>query len=135
MATPFPFSRIELCLYSTYLRYFAKNISLVLIIMSMKVLFTFTFTFIRRFYPKRLTVHSGYTYFCQYMCSLGIEPTTFALLTQCSTTEPQEVSCLIVLKLTNTRKFMLETHVSMKVNSWERNIICILDLCGSNVIQ
>ncbi len=23
--------------------------------------------------------------FCQYMCSLGIEPTTFALLTQCST--------------------------------------------------
>ncbi len=23
------------------------------------------------------------------MCSLGIEPTTFALLTQCSTTEPQ----------------------------------------------
>ncbi len=24
------------------------------------------------------------------MCSLGIEPTTFALLTQCSTTEPQE---------------------------------------------
>ncbi len=31
---------------------------------------------------------SGYTsfffFFCQYMCSLGIEPTTFALLTQCS---------------------------------------------------
>ncbi len=23
---------------------------------------TFTFTFIRRFYPKRLTVHSGYTF-------------------------------------------------------------------------
>ncbi len=41
-------------------------------------------------YPKRLTVHSGYTHFCHYMCSLGIEPTTFALLTQCSTTEPQE---------------------------------------------
>ncbi len=28
--------------------------------------------------------------FCQYVWSLGIEPTTFALLTQCSTTEPQE---------------------------------------------
>ncbi len=42
------------------------------------------YTFIRRFYPKRLTVHSGYMFFCQYMCSLGIEPTTFALLTQCS---------------------------------------------------
>ncbi len=29
-------------------------------------------------------------HYCQYVCSLGIEPTTFALLTQCSTTEPQE---------------------------------------------
>ncbi len=28
--------------------------------------------------------------FYHYVCSLGIEPTTFALLTQCSTTEPQE---------------------------------------------
>ncbi len=28
--------------------------------------------------------------YCQYVCSLGIEPTTLALLTQCSTTEPQE---------------------------------------------
>ncbi len=28
--------------------------------------------------------------YCQYVCSLGVEPTTFALLTQCSTTEPQE---------------------------------------------
>ncbi len=44
--------------------------------------------FSRRFYPKWLTVHSGYTCYCQYMCSLGIEPTTFVLLTQCSTTEP-----------------------------------------------
>ncbi len=30
----------------------------------------------RRFYPKRLTVHSGYNIF-QYVCSLGIEPITF----------------------------------------------------------
>ncbi len=28
--------------------------------------------------------------YCQYVCFLGVEPTTFALLTQCSTTEPQE---------------------------------------------
>ncbi len=27
---------------------------------------------------------------CQYVCSLGIEPTIFALLMQCSTTESQE---------------------------------------------
>ncbi len=36
-----------------------------------------------------------YSAFRLYICivsmsSLGIEPTTFALLTQCSTTEPQE---------------------------------------------
>ncbi len=37
-------------------------------------------------------LHSGYTFcfFCQYMCCLGIKPTTFVLLTQYSTTEPQE---------------------------------------------
>ncbi len=33
--------------------------------------------FSRRFNPKRLTEHSGYTFICQYVCSLGIEPTTF----------------------------------------------------------
>ncbi len=51
----------------------------------------YIYAFSRHFYPKRLTVHSGYTFFCQYVCSLGIEPTNLcALLTQCSTTEPQE---------------------------------------------
>ncbi len=44
----------------------------------------YIYAFSRCFYPKRRTVHSGYTFFCQYVCSLGIEPTTFALLTQCS---------------------------------------------------
>ncbi len=34
-------------------------------------------------------IQAIYLYF-QYVCSLGIEPTTFALLTQCSTNEPQE---------------------------------------------
>ncbi len=54
------------------------------------VLMKYTFTFSRHFYPKRRIVHSGYNFFCQYVCSLGIEPTTFVLLTQCSSTEPQE---------------------------------------------
>ncbi len=35
-------------------------------------------------------LYSGYTFFYQYVYSLGIEPTTFCMLTQCSTTEPQE---------------------------------------------
>ncbi len=30
--------------------------------------------------------------YCQYVCSLGIEPTTFVLQMQCSTTEPQELN-------------------------------------------
>ncbi len=36
-------------------------------------------------------------HFCQYVCSLEIEPTTFVLLTQCSTTEPQEHKIWIIL--------------------------------------
>ncbi len=52
--------------------------------------YVYIYAFSRRFYPKRLTVHSDYNFFCQYVCSLGIEPMTFALLTQCSTAEPQE---------------------------------------------
>ncbi len=52
--------------------------------------FTFTFTFSRRFYPKRLTVHSGYTCFITMCVPWESNPQPFALLTQCSTTEPQE---------------------------------------------
>ncbi len=48
------------------------------------------YAFSRCFYPKELKAHSVYIFFCQYVCSLGIETTTFALLTRCSTTEPQE---------------------------------------------
>ncbi len=80
-------------------------------------IYTYIYAFSRRFYPKRLTVHSGYTCFCQYMCSLGIEPTTFALLTQCSTTEPQEhmhhVSTCIMFKFySQNRKQWLFASVS-----------------------
>ncbi len=50
----------------------------------------FTFTFMH-LADAFIQMHLGYTFFfCQYMCSLRIEPTTFALLTQCSTTEPKK---------------------------------------------
>ncbi len=57
------------------------------------------------------------------MCSLGIEPTTFALLTQCSTTEPQERSVFI---LRNTPQFIfwsslpspLRQFVNVKMQKW-----------------
>ncbi len=47
-------------------------------------IYIYIFTFIRRFYPKWLTVYSSYTCFVSMCVPLGIEPTTFALLTQCS---------------------------------------------------
>ncbi len=75
-------------LFNTYL--FAHNI----------YIYIYIYAFSRRFYPKRLTVHYTWLYiFYQYVCSLGIEPTTFALLTQCSTTEPQEYSDFFFFKL------------------------------------
>ncbi len=61
-----------------------EQCKVVLVLYRLSQMQTFIHAFSRRFYPKRLTVHSGYTFFCQYMCSLGIEPTTFALLAQCS---------------------------------------------------
>ncbi len=47
--------------------------------------YIYIYAFSRCFYSKRLTVHSGYTFVLSVcVCSLGIEPTTFVLLTQCS---------------------------------------------------
>ncbi len=43
------------------------------------IIYIYIYAFSRHFYPKRLTVHSGYTFICQYVCSLGIEPTTFCV--------------------------------------------------------
>ncbi len=49
------------------------------------------YAFSRRFYPKRITVHSGYTFFLYSVCvPWELNPQPFALLMQCSTTEPQE---------------------------------------------
>ncbi len=56
-------------------------------------MYIYIYAFSRRFYPKRLTVHSGYTIFCQYvsMCvPWELNPWPFVRLTQCSNTEPQE---------------------------------------------
>ncbi len=55
----------------------------------------FTFTFIRHFYPKWLTVHSGYTFFVSnIMCvPWELNPQPFALLTQCvSSKEPKKLN-------------------------------------------
>ncbi len=60
---------------------------------STRVRLSGTFTFMHladAFIQSDLQCIQVIHFFCQYMCSLGIEPTTFALLKQCSTTEPQE---------------------------------------------
>ncbi len=58
-----------------------------------QAIYIYIYAFSRRFYPKQYNTFRLYI-FCQYVCTLGIEPTTFALLTQCSTTEPQEHTVL-----------------------------------------
>ncbi len=49
--------------------------------------------------------------FCHYLCSLGIEPTIFALLTQCSTTEPQEHYIIIKPLVKTTPLLSLLCHI------------------------
>ncbi len=49
-------------------------------------IYIYIYAFSRRFYPKRLTLHSSYSFtFDQLLLSLGIEPMILALLTPCST--------------------------------------------------
>ncbi len=49
-------------------------------------IYIYIYAFSRRFYPKRLTVHSSYSFtFYQLLLSLGIEPMILALLAPCST--------------------------------------------------
>ncbi len=46
--------------------------------------FTFTFMHLANAFIQSNLQCIQAIHFCQYVCSLGIEPTTFALLTQCS---------------------------------------------------
>ncbi len=49
-------------------------------------IYIYIYAFSRRFYPKRLTLHSSYSFtFNQLLLSLGIEPMILALLAPCST--------------------------------------------------
>ncbi len=58
------------------------------------------------------------------MCSLGIEPTTFALLTQCSTTEPQEhvwgFMLLVKTLLCETKVLMWTVNFSVMLQTDSR---------------
>ncbi len=78
---------------------------------------TVTFTFSRRFYPKRLALHSGYNifffFFCLYACSLGIEPmgekmrkTVFGLRPSVSFCSPSAKNFHFGASLVNTFTFL-----------------------------
>ncbi len=56
-------------------------------------IYIYIYAFSRCFYPKRLTVHSGNNiFFLISMCvPWELNPQPFALLTKCSTTEPQNL--------------------------------------------
>ncbi len=49
------------------------------------------------FYPKRLTLHSSYTFSVSMCVPWELNPQPFALLTQFSTTEPQEHFPIVIL--------------------------------------
>ncbi len=61
--------------------------------------YIYIYAFSRRFYPKRLTVLSGYSFLISICVPWESNPQPFALLTQCSTTEPQEHRFLLELNL------------------------------------
>ncbi len=76
-------------------------------------LYIYIYAFSRCFYPKRFIVQSGYTYFfCGYVCSLGIEPTTFALLTQCSNHPDMNTTKL---------KKLLNKQTEIFLERWSKN--------------
>lgn len=64
-------------------------------------------------------------FYCMYVCSLVIEPTAFALLTQCSTTEPQKH--FIISKAVYTRFYECISFISllfmMREFTWELNSV------------
>ncbi len=67
----------------------------------------YIYAFSRHFYPKRLTVHSDYTFFVSMCVPWELNPQPFALLMQCFTTEPQEHG----LKRASTFVYVFEERV------------------------
>ncbi len=114
---PAPFSSIGLCLYSSYLRYSAK-----------KNMFGFDYHVYRAeiMHFKPCYLNFWYTVSWAHTSEARAQK---AAVTWHVGTKLSSLSCLIVLKLSNTHKFMLKTHklvMSVKVNSWESwEITCL----------
>ncbi len=81
--------------------------------------------------PKWLTVHSGYKCFGSMCVPWELNPQTFALLTQCSTTEPQEhYFCVLGHRIRNmpqekflaTSKQLQGCHTSWQVPCYVKSV-------------
>ncbi len=90
-------------------------------------MYIYIYAFSRCFYPKRLTVHSGYTCFITMCVPWESNPQPFALLTQCSTTEPQEQK-LMYLKLNyyllGKLGFVFHTHSNIDRKKYQDKQKC-----------
>ncbi len=80
---------------TVYIYYVSINTNTCMCIYLRKKIVIYIYAFRRRFYPRRLTVHSDYTFFVSMCFPWELNPPHFALLLQCSTTEPQEHIYLI----------------------------------------
>ncbi len=80
-------------------------------------IYIYIYAFSRRFYPKRLTVHSGYTCFITMCVPWESNPQPFALLTQCSTTEPQEHNIISLAKKTTAQQDFIQQNKLQKVSN------------------
>ncbi len=85
------------------------------------------YAFSRWFYPKRLTVHSVYTFFVSMCAPWELNPQSFALLTQSSIAEPQGTlfsSFLFVCHTASVHNIVLSQSTFL-INTFKR-INCFL---------
>ncbi len=91
------------------------------------LIYIYIYAFSRRFYPKRLTLHSSYSFtFYQLLLSLGIEPMILALLAPCSTIwatgKPFTAYCVLYIHICFKKDFheraKSRPHIKHVHSSW-----------------
>ncbi len=113
--------------------------------------YIYIYAFSRRFYPKRLTLHSSYSLtFYQLLLSLGIEPMILALLAPCSTIWATGKQKIITIKRTKDLNYfslcalyLFNTRVSQfELNYWNKltfprhsnlRCTCMLIFCSRHI--
>ncbi len=81
---------IGLCRHNIRIFFFLQKSSNCKKTSSSQICYIYIYAFSRRFYPKRLTIAFRLYIFISMCVPWESNPQPFALLTQCSTTEPQE---------------------------------------------